>query len=253
MDSIRAIVVIPCYNERDRLDPATFLAFFQAHPRIKLLFVDDGSTDGTGECLLEIKEKSEGAADVLSLQPNRGKAEAVRQGMLHVLESEARPDYTGFWDADLATPLETIPTFCSLMDTMDDLGAVFGARVKLLGRSIERHLIRHYFGRVFATVASAVLRIAIYDTQCGAKLFRINDELRQILSQPFISRWVFDVEIVARYAKSRRSHPELPPADQIIYEYPLQQWHDVKGSKLRFRDFLRAAVDLIRIQMHYRL
>jgi dolichyl-phosphate beta-glucosyltransferase len=250
----KACVVVPCFNEEQRLDGVRVVAFVAAHPEIRLLFVDDGSTDGTAPLLKRLREMApeKGAIEVMVLPHNGGKAEAVRQGMLHAVAMSPAPVYTGFWDADLATPLDTIPVFHSILEANPNLSAVFGARVKLLGRSIERRLLRHYFGRIFATVASAVLRIPIYDTQCGAKLFRVDDDLREVLAQPFLSRWIFDVEIVARYAQLRRRSPDRPAADQIIYEYPLEQWHDIKGSKLRLHDFLRAAVDLIRIQRHYK-
>lgn len=90
----RTVLVIPCYNEAARLRPERFRAFLSAHPEVSLLFVDDGSTDGTAEAL--------GGFEVLRLARNRGKGEAVRQGVLHCLSSGRAPDYIGFLDADLA-------------------------------------------------------------------------------------------------------------------------------------------------------
>ena len=90
----RTVLVIPCYNEAARLRPERFRAFLSAHPEVSLLFVDDGSTDGTAEAL--------GGFEVLRLARNRGKGEAVRQGVLHCLASGRAPDYIGFLDADLA-------------------------------------------------------------------------------------------------------------------------------------------------------
>jgi hypothetical protein len=120
------------------------------------------------------------------LPANVGNPEALRQGILHAFE--AGPDYIGYWDADLATPLEVIPAFCELLDARPDLEMVFGARVHMLGRTIERKALRHDFGRVFATAASVVLGPSVYDTQCGAKLFRAMPAIKSLFLDPFATR-----------------------------------------------------------------
>ena len=123
---------------------------------------------------------------------------------------------------------------------------VFGARVKLLGRTVERRRIRHYLGRVFATAASACLALPIYDTQCGAKLFRRTPELMISLAEPFRSRWIFDVELIARFIKLKGARA----MSTEIHEYPLEIWTDVAGSKVRPQDFARALYELVQIRLH---
>jgi len=90
------------------------------------------------------------------------------------------------------------------------------------------------------------LRLPIYDTQCGAKLFRVSDELRRVLAEPFISRWIFDIEMIARYISGRRG-TDKRPVRETIYEMPLMRWDDVKGSKLKPVDFFTVGLDLLRI------
>jgi dolichyl-phosphate beta-glucosyltransferase len=239
-------VVIPCYNEAARFRADEFERYLR-DPKsgtIRLLFVNDGSRDETLSVLEAFRERFPERVSLLDQQPNRGKAEAVRNGMLRVIES-GEANITGFWDADLATPLDQINDFLNLLTARPELTMVFGARVRLLGRAIHRQPLRHYLGRCFATVVSILLRLPVYDTQCGAKLFRINRELGQVLAEPFHSRWIFDVEILARFLEidngdSRRMGNE-------IYEFPLPVWTDVAGSKVGSMDFLRAFGELATI------
>jgi dolichyl-phosphate beta-glucosyltransferase len=143
-----AIIVIPCYNEAARLPVHQFKAFAGAGHAVQFLFVDDGSTDGTWPVLEGLRQEDPRRFAICRLARNVGKAEAVRLGVLRALE--AGPDYVGYWDADLATPLDAIGAFCELLDARPDLEIVFGARVRLLGHAVERKALRHYLGRVFA-------------------------------------------------------------------------------------------------------
>lgn len=244
----RIVVVVPCYNEASRLDTAAFVRFVRGTSEVEFLFVDDGSTDATMELLKQICKASPTRLAFMCLPANRGKAEAVRQGVLTALNTGAA--YVGYWDADLATPLEAIHTFARVLDRAPRIELVMGSRVQLLGRRIERHASRHYLGRIFATTASFALGLRVYDTQCGAKLFRSTPEMAALFEAPFRSRWIFDVELLARLMDGRRGGAPAP--EQIIYEEPLTDWSDVGGSKLKAKDFVTAFFELARIYVSAR-
>ena len=247
MAGAKTWIVVPCYDEAQRLRTDEFARFTSEHPDVHFLFVDDGSTDGT-RALLDRMTARKGAVSVLSLSPNQGKAEAVRRGMNEAFEQGAI--YAGYWDADLATPLGEIPRFVETLDANPELEALFGSRVQLLGRTIERKASRHYLGRVGATAISLVLGLPVYDTQCGAKLFRVTPECKALFEDPFLAGWIFDVEIVARLIQARRGSGR-PGARDVIREIPLQEWRDVAGSKVRAGDFLRSFAALLRIRRRY--
>ncbi len=243
-----SVIVVPCYNEADRLDVRAFSDFVSEAPHVRFVFVNDGSRDDTRHLLEQLCATNPRGLMLLDRPRNSGKAEAVRQGMLRALE--LGPDFAGYWDADLSTPLDAILAFHHHLEAHPSCEMVFGARVKLLGRNIERRPLRHYLGRVFATAASVVLRLPVYDTQCGAKLFRVTTRLPYLFATPFGSRWVFDVEILARLLGRWRS--DGFDAATAIYEFPLTEWRDVAGSKVKPLDFPRAFVELVGIYWTYR-
>ena len=242
------IIVVPCYNEAARLDVDAFRRFARQDRSIRFLLVDDGSTDQTVAVLGRLHRTDPARFGLHRLSRNRGKAEAVRRGVLRALA--ARPDAVGFWDADLATPLDAIPVFLDRLRKMPQCQMVIGARVKLLGRSIDRRPIRHYLGRIFATAASITLGLPVYDTQCGAKLFRAGPLVHRLFAEPFQTDWIFDVELLARLIVSLRQEQGVPIAE-VVNEMPLDCWRDVAGSKVRPRDFVRALGQLARIYRVY--
>lgn len=234
-------LVVPCYNEAARLDPAAFVAFLTTHSGVQFVLVDDGSTDGTAEVLERIRAAAPGAVMTLRLAANQGKAEAVRAGIIAAMAGN--PAAVGFIDADLSTPLAALDDFLAVLRLRPEVEFLLGSRVLLMGRDVKRKASRHYLGRVFATAVSHALDLPVYDTQCGAKVLRLNAATRTLFAQPFRSRWIFDVELIARYLALPVAPGEPARADRL-YELVLPAWHDRAGSKLRWYDFLHAMVDL---------
>lgn len=237
-------IIIPCFNEADRLNIQKLTEFAQASEAPDIIFVDDGSTDNTLSILEEACTTNTNFS-YLSLQTNQGKAEAVRTGMNKAISDDY--DFAGYMDADLATPLEEIYTLQSVLLENGSLDIAIASRVKLLGYEIDRNLFRHLSGRVFATAASITLDLPVYDTQCGAKLFRNNKHLALLFKEPFISRWAFDVEIIRRHMLSASD----TATRHRIEEVPVRTWTNVGDSKVKLSDFVVTAIDLLTIYRHY--
>jgi dolichyl-phosphate beta-glucosyltransferase len=238
----KTTIVIPCYNEATRLPTEALASYLDSRPQMRFVLVDDGSTDGTFDLLTAFAAGRPASACVLRLSRNSGKAEAVRQGVLAALDEGV--EFVGYWDADLATPLHYIDVFLEQMNKSDAV-VVFGSRVRLLGRRVERSAVRHYIGRGFATIAGLALKIPVYDTQCGAKLFRASAGMRAVFETRFELGWTFDVELFARLlGLARRSG--VDPERQFV-EWPLEEWRDAPGSKLKPAHFSRIAWELPRL------
>jgi len=234
--SEKICLVIPCYNEAKRLD---FEKYRSVKSNCYFLFVNDGSTDNTLEILKNNLSKN---MFLLDLDKNRGKAEAVRRGFLY---TKALPifdelEWVGFMDADLATPLRELNNFVSYSKFYDEkIDSVWGSRVRKLGSKIERTAVRHYLGRIYATAVHIVLGVKSYDSQCGAKLFR-KESIDEFFSEPFVSKWSFDVEILLRMK------------DLKIIECPVHEWKDVPGGSLKIPSVaLRTLYDIIKLRLKY--
>ncbi len=241
----KTAIIVPCYNESQRLKASEFLNYLERNNRVSFIFVNDGSIDNTLEIINQICLAAPDQALCINLLENGGKAEAVRQGFLKAFEFDF--EKIGYWDADLSTPLYFINRLSQRLED-DKIITVMGSRVRLLGYNIRRQTVRHYLGRVFATFASLVLGLPVYDTQCGAKIFKNSSELKKIFAYPFSVRWIFDVEILARY-KIIIKISGARALENSALEYPLEHWTDIRGSKLKFIDFLVGAIELAKIYL----
>lgn len=235
----QTMIVVPCFNEAERLDGDVFLKTLAGSPDMSFVFVNDGSTDATLLRLQTLQLANPRQIDVISLRRNSGKAEAVRAGLQHACRVGA--DRVGYWDADLATPLDAIADFETVLNRYADVTVVYGARRQLLGHRINRTVSRRTISRVCAALARLAVGLPIGDTQCGAKVLRNTPVLRDALDAPFTAGWLFDVELFSRIAAATQK-PQTS-----FYEVPLSEWHEIAGSKVSGRAILRSGVQMMRL------
>jgi dolichyl-phosphate beta-glucosyltransferase len=228
-------IIIPFYNEVERINFEKFHEIFSGFGLYNFLLVDDGSFDKTIEILEQFRSKFSNV-EVLKLDKNVGKAEAIRSGVLSISDV----DYISYFDADLATPFSELDKLIQFSVQNTNYKMVMGARIKLIGNGVHRSLKRHYFGRIFATIVSQfVLKVPVYDTQCGAKV--IDCEIaKQIFDKPFISKWLFDVELLKRLQNTH-------DLNEVVREIPLEKWEEIGNSKIKVGDFLRIPFQLFQI------
>lgn len=234
-------IVIPCFNEAQRLPVATIRDDLVRNPHLTLCFVDDGSTDGTHALLTSLSATAEGRCRTVALQTNHGKAEAVRRGVLELC-SVPELEYIGFWDADMSTPLSELRLFLQAFREYPECRFAAGSRIRRLGATIHRKFWRHFLGRIAATLISSWLRLPVYDTQCGAKLFEPS-LAKTLFEKPFISRWLFDVELFQRCVDCVGQEN----ASAVIIEVPLTFWAERAGSKISLSTYVSASLDFVRI------
>lgn len=238
-------VVIPCYNEEERLSGQEFKNFVHSNLGYHLCFVNDGSTDRTLEVLEELRKGNENKISIYDCAKNGGKAEAVRQGVLH-LANDPQLDYIGYLDADLSTDFRD---FDDLVKTMENSNfkIVSGSRMSRMGANITKESARKIISKTINLIIRSILKMPFNDTQCGAKI--MDKEIAQLVfNKKFITRWLFDVEIFMRM----RKHYGKDKVQELICEQPLKRWIHADGSKLSMKDSIKIVGQLAKIAVHYK-
>jgi dolichyl-phosphate beta-glucosyltransferase len=240
----RICIVIPCYNEAKRLPLTEYESFLEETDQISICFVNDGSTDNTLAILQKICSKYNTKAHLVSYAKNAGKAEAVRRGVAFCNENSIF-EYIGYFDADLSIPLTACFKLKSYLTNGIEFS--FGSRIMKIGSVIERSFKRHLIGRIIATVISNMLKMKVYDTQCGSKLFT-KDLSVYLFKDPFISKWLFDVELFFRMIKKYGMEEAL----NKMIEVPLDRWINKDDSKVKITYFFKLWLDLFAINKKYK-
>jgi DNA-binding response OmpR family regulator len=238
-------IVIPCYNEEERLLGEEFKSFARKNLGYHLCFVNDGSKDRTLEVLHELSKGREDYISVYDCEKNGGKAEAVRLGMLH-LAKQSQFDYIGFLDADLSTNFDD---FVDLADTITNskYKLVFGSRMARMGADITKQSARAIISKTINFIIRKILGMDINDTQCGAKIMT-KDVIEKTFQEKFITQWIFDVEIFMRMKKIYGTKQ----TQELILEKPLNRWIHADCSKLSMKDSIKIVGQLGQIAVHYR-
>lgn len=225
---IKLSIVIPAYNERDRLPPTlqTLQAFAQAQPfLVEILIADDGSTDGS----IDVIEAEYSDISILRASQNAGKGAAVRRGLL-----AAQGEYVLFSDADLSTPIEEVTAMLGFLEEGFDI--VIGSRGLASSQlEIRQPWWRELSGRTFNCLVRALSGLPYRDTQCGFKLFR-RQAARLICERMTNDGWAFDVEMLMIASEHGMKVKEQPV-----------HWFNREGSKVSlmndapnmFRDILQ--------------
>lgn len=238
-------VVIPCYNEEERLLSEEFLSFVNTNTGYHLCFVNDGSKDNTLKVLRDLQKGREDYITVYDCEQNGGKAEAVRLGMLHMAKKEDL-DYIGFLDADLSTDLADFDDLVKTIET-SDFKIVSGSRISRMGANITKESARKIISLTINFIIRKILSMDFKDTQCGAKIFS-KDVINIAFGKKFVTQWIFDVEIFKRMTM----HFGLKKAKEILCEQPLKRWIHADGSKLSMKDSMKIVFQLAQIAWVYR-
>jgi glycosyltransferase involved in cell wall biosynthesis len=230
------IIIVPFYNERSRFDIEYWKRCLDI-PDVTWIFIDDGSDDGGHNLVQELIENRN--CKLIRMQKSSGKATALWTGITYCInEPKFNPTGIGFLDFDPAFNTQEISQIIKLSTEKFREGylSLYTSRLKIAGHQIERNYFRHFVGRTISQFLGLFVKNLPYDTQCGFKIYFVNDFIRDIFLQPPRTNWFFDFEMLIRY--------QSVGIESIVWEQPITYWRDVRDSKLGLKSILKVASDL---------
>ena len=232
-------VVIPCYNEEQRIGPTLVEIerhFQQRGLSYELIVVDDGSTDGTA-ALVAGRTRQDACLRVIGNQPNRGKGHAVRAGML-----AARGEVVMFTDADLSIPISIVDDFLTVLRSGADIAVASRAHPHSR-QAVRPPLSRRIMTRVFRRVVHLLLPVGgVRDTQCGCKAYQ-REVARDLFSRQTIDGFSFDAEVLFLAARAGYETREVP---FTLKHSPASTVRPVRHALMMLRDLLRIRLNAAR-------
>ena len=236
--SHHVLLVIPCYNESERIGPFldSLSEAISTDENVAVLVVDDGSggeEPGKMKSIVEARRPQWPSLRPLLVLPNNvGKGGAVYTGWATDLDATS----LAFVDADGSCPAYEVKRLIEQARACPSV-AFIASRVCMLGKSIDRTFHRHLIGRVYATIVSEILSLLVYDSQCGLKIIPAQafNAVRSLIQVP---GFAFDVELLCL----------LLDSGCPVHEVPID-WHETPGGKVHlFRDSMRMFRDVLSIQ-----
>lgn len=228
-------IIIPAYNEEDRL-PNTLeqaFSFIQDQPySAEVLVVENGSRDHT----FEVAQSFTGQYSSLRVfqEAGRGKGLAVKRGML-----EAYGEYRFMCDADLSMPITEISRF--LPPALDNKDIVIASREAPGAIRYNEPHYRHWGGRVVNIMIRLLALPGLQDTQCGFKCFR-REAAADLFGSMTLAGWSFDVEIL--YLARLRGWG--------ITEIPIPWYYDPESKVRALQDSFKMFRDILQVRRNHR-
>jgi len=223
-------LVIPAYNEEKIIfNNLNEMIEYLKNKKFdyEIIVVDDGSTDNTVNEIKKIKNRK---IRIVSYQPNKGKGNAVKTGVL-----AAKGNLILVLDADLSTPINELDNF---LKYAKDYDVVIGSRALKESKILAKQpFYKVWLGRLGNLMIRLIAVQGIKDTQCGFKLF--NARAKELFEKQTIQRWGWDFEIL--FIAQRKGYK--------IKELPVS-WVNRKESRVKFFDYPKTLLELIKIRIN---
>ncbi len=236
-------IIIPAYNESKRIlktlsEIDSYITKKSALNLIKILIINDGSTDSTKEVVtkwIQTNSKNQKSFEIINYMPNRGKGYAVWEGF-----KKAESDLVLYTDADGASPIEEVEKLLYWINSGADVAC--GSRIlQSENTTVEMSFKRRFTGLIFHIILRLCGLANLKDTQCGFKVFKIDVAKKLVRSQQCFN-YSFDIEYLFLVKKFGYKIKEVPV-----------NWYHVEGSKVNLiRDSIKMLFEVLKIRFIYK-
>ncbi|MDD4483425.1 MAG: glycosyltransferase family 2 protein [Methanoregula sp.] len=230
----RVTAIIPVFNDRPALEralPISLDTLAKITDDYEIIVAEDGSTDGSAECVREFGKKTP-KIRLFHSDTRLGRGTALNRAI-----REAKGAIVCYYDVDLATDMQHLPELIGAIDNGADIAT--GSRL-LPESDIKRTEGREIASRSYNFLVRTILGSTLFDHQCGFKAFN-KAKILPILPTIRSNHWFWDTELLVRAQR----------AGFTVTEFPVR-WRAGKGTTVRVKDVFGMGSAILRLwwQIH---
>ncbi len=235
MDNIYLSVIIPAYNESNRMtEPLRQISSYLQRQSYsyEIFVVSDGSRDNTAEVARGLQKEIPNL-QIIDRKENKGKGYTVREGML-----SAKGKIRLFTDMDNSTDISYFEKMMPLFEQGYDI--VISTRDAKDAEGAGQEIPQPWHKRMMGNAGNLYIQImavpGIWDTQNGFKAFK-DDVAEKIFNMTTIERWAFDVEVLALARKLKYKIGIIPI-----------HWKNNADSRVSLFAYFKVLLDVAKIR-----
>ena len=228
-------IVIPVYNEINFLEKLfEQIKLYFNTKNIEVVFVDDGSTDGSNKILSKLKKKTDYnfSFKLVKLDINSGKGKAIQTGI-----KNSEGEYILLQDADLELDAKDAKEMFDMIISNKDIKCIFGSRYLSGKLKKNNYFFNNLIGKINSLIFNIFFSQSLSDVHCGLKILH-----RSVIEKIELSVNDFGIEIDLASQIVRNNF--------FIYEFGVSYFFRSKaqGKKITWIDGLKSFYYLIKVR-----